>query len=301
VAWAQFSDSSPQDTKTILRGVFPLAGEVAVLLSDARRKPQPSPAGLRILGVLPPQSSPLAPAPAATAPSSSSSPPPMTREGTAQSPSPWRINSSPESTIAPHEAGLRHKAPPARSPTPTRPGPSRTPRARAQQQARRPRGEHGGERAARETSRVPGAGLGRGRLPGSAAWRGFPGWAKRSAPLRCSRGPRSAVWRERSRVAGEPEPAAGQPCCARTSLPEAAGLREAVTPAGRAGQSGARPSRRRDGTTGARARARVGDGQARRRRGVGQAPKCDFQRKCPFFKYSVSHILTREILALQCC
>ena len=67
------------------------------------------------------------------------------------------------------------------------------------------------------------------------------------------------MWRERSRVAGEPEPAGGQPRCAPTRLPEAAGLREAVTPAGRAGQSGARPSRQ-DGKTGAPASARVGDG-----------------------------------------
>lgn len=159
-------------------------------------------------------------------------------------------NASPKRTTLAPAALLQHKAPPARPLPAPRPRPARAPRtarARAEQQARepgrRPRGEPSGERAAGETSRVPGAVLARaGQLTRLGGPAGTP-----SAELTA---PAARVGRARSRVAGEPEPAAGQPRCAPTRLPEAAGLREAVTPAGRAGQSGARPSRRRDGTTG---------------------------------------------------
>lgn len=77
-------------------------------------------------------------------------------------------NASPKRTTLAPAALLQHKAPPARPLPAPRPRPARAPRtarARAEQQARepgrRPRGEPGGERAAGETSRVPGAVLAR--------------------------------------------------------------------------------------------------------------------------------------------
>lgn len=178
----------------------------------------------------------------------------MTREGTAQSPSPGEIG-SPDQAL--------HRAPRSRAPTqsasrtlphphqapalPHSPGPRTATGAQAAGRARRGARSQGNFQSPRGRARA-------GPLTGLRGLAGTPGVGRvlLSSPLRCSPSPRSSGWRERSRVAGEPEPAAGQPRCAPTRLPEAAGLREAVTPAGRAGQSGARPSRR-DGTTGARA------------------------------------------------
>lgn len=112
---------------------------------------------------------PLAPARAATAPSSSlssSSPPPVTREGTAQSPSPWRM-----------QPRAHHRAP--RSRAPTQSAPSTLPdlhRAPALPHSPGPRTATGAQAAgrARRGARSPGKlPESRGQGSGGAAYRAW--------------------------------------------------------------------------------------------------------------------------------
>lgn len=118
-------------------------------------------------------------------------PPPVTREGAAQPPSPPRMpaQSAPSCPAQHRSHTKRLPHAPSQLPGPDPPALPCTAQARAEQQAsqpgRRPREEPGGERAAGETSRVPG---GSARSGGAAAYRArrpartLPGWPERLRP-----------------------------------------------------------------------------------------------------------------------